>query len=63
MFATEQKVVIKDFLEEMMLKLNLERCKLIVGPLMDRNLVVRRVRERKRLISLGLCGKPMESCS
>ena len=53
MFATEQKVVIKDFLEEMMLKLNLERCKLIVGPLMDRNLVVRRVRERQRLISPG----------
>lgn len=27
MFATVQKVVIKDFQEEMMLKLNLERCK------------------------------------
>ena len=30
----------------------------LVGPLMDRNLVARRVRERKRLISPGLGGKP-----
>ena len=31
---------------------------MLVGPLMDRNLVVPRVRERKRLMSPGLCGKP-----
>ena len=34
-----------------------------VGPLMDQNLVVPRVRERKRLISPGLRGKPIEPCS
>ena len=32
------------------------------GPLMDRNLVVPRVRERKRLIPPGLRGKPTEPC-
>ena len=35
----------------------------IVGPLMDRNLVVPRVRERKRLMSPGFRGKPIEPCS
>ena len=35
----------------------------IVGPLMDRILVVPRVRERKRLMSPGFRGKPVESCS
>ena len=34
-----------------------------VGALMDRNLVVPRVRERKRLIPPGLRGKPTEPCS
>ena len=36
---------------------------LAVGPLMDWNLVVPRVRERKRLIPPGLRGKPREPCS
>ena len=36
---------------------------LAVGPLMDWNLVIPRVRERKRLISPGLRGKPREPCS
>ena len=40
-----------------------ERLIALVGPLMDRNLEARRVRERKRLMSPGLRGKPVEPCS
>ena len=42
-----------------------ERKRLIalVGPLMDQNLVAQGVRERKRLMSPGLRGKPTEPCS
>ena len=34
-----------------------------IGPLMDRNLVVLRIRERERLTSPGFRGKPTEPCS